>query len=140
MWFTNEINPDQASFKVGGATDLRLPLAMAITSRPDAIIIISDDYENQSSGSVRCGKIGNFFLSPQSSCSKRTATRTLAKGIELMAIGDIKQFLLAALMAQFKQNSELLTAHLDRIYQALLLGNVRRAKAIASLTAKTTVT
>ena len=147
LWFSHEINPHQGPFKVGGATDLRLPLAMAITTTPDAVIIISDGYENQSSGSVAAilntsavqkSGISFFHLNPVAASEGETATRTLAEGMELMAVGDIKQFPMAALMAQFKQNSELLTAHLDRVYEALLLGDVRKAKAIASLSSGTT--
>ena len=140
VWFTHPIQPSKGTFTVKGATDLRLPLAKAITSMPDAVIIISDGYENQSSGTV--GAILNtkavknsgirfYQINPVAAREAKDATRTLAKEIKLIAMADVKQFPLALLMSQMKNNPDLLIHHLDNVYRALRANDIRRAKAIA---------
>ena len=142
VWFTNPMSLTKAAFSVGGATDLRLPLAQAITSRPDAVIIISDGYENQSSGTVTAilntkavknSDIAFFQMNPVAASESTKATRSLDSKIKLIAIADIKQFPLAFLISQFETNPDLLESHLNKVYQALKAGNVREAKAIAQL-------
>ncbi len=140
VWFTHPIQVTKEIFTVAGATDLRLPLAKAITSMPDAVIIISDGYENQSSGTV--GAILNtkavknsgihfYQINPVAATEAKGATRTLADGIKLISMADVKQFPLALLMSQMKDNPDLLTSHLDNVYRALRVNDIRQAKAIA---------
>lgn len=142
LWFTHPIQPDAGAFTVGGATDLRLPLAKAISSLPDAVIIISDGYENQSSGTVEAilntkavknSGIGFYQINPVAANESQSATKTLASTIKLIAMSNLKQFPLALLLAQLKDNPDLLINHLDRVYQALQSGNIREAKAIAQM-------
>lgn len=142
VWFTNPISLTNGTFTVGGATDLRLPLAKAITSRPDTVIVISDGYENQSSGTVAAilntnavknSGIAFFQINPVAATEAKSATRSLASEIKLMAIADIKQFPLAFLISQCQTNPDLLISHLNHVYQALQRGDLRQAKAIAQL-------
>lgn len=142
VWFTHPIKLDRGVLRVSGATDLRLPLAKAITSQPNIVIIISDGYENQSSGTVSAiletkavknSGINFYQINPVAATESEGATRSLASGIKLMAMADIKQFPLALLLSQVAQDSDLLITHLDQVYKALQSGNIRQAKAIARL-------
>ena len=140
VWFTQEINLHKGAFTVKGATDIRLPLAKAISSRRDAVIIISDGYENQSSGTVaeilntdavKNSDISFYQINPVAAVESDSATRTLASGIDLIAMADIKQFPLALMMTQMKNDPDLLINHLNRVYGALQVNDIRQAKAIA---------
>ncbi len=139
LWFTQKTNPELCPFKTGGATDLRIPLTEAIISQPDAILILSDGYENQSAGSiaqilnttaVKQSGITFFQINPVAATEAKAATHSLSSEIKLIPIADIKQFPLAALINHAKLNISCLTDYLNKIETAIKLGDFKTAKAL----------
>lgn len=125
--------------KAAGGTELRKPLASAIASRPDLVIILSDGYENTSAGSiaqilnttaVRNSSIAFIHLNPVAA-AESSGVRKLAD-IPTFGLSAPEQFPLIALLGRAYTEPAILETFFDSVEQALQ-GGVHAARLTARL-------
>lgn len=126
-------------FKAEGATDLRIALVKAIQSGYNNILILSDGYENQSTGSVHA--ILNLPVVKQLNLNLRQinpvaaaeslSVKTLSPQIESLAIAGLEQLPVASFLMQLQNTPQLLQNLLNEVERLTIEGNYREAKAIA---------
>lgn len=127
--------------KASGGTELRKPLAAALASRPDLVLILSDGYENTSAGSVaqllntkavRSSGIAIIHLNPVSA-AESSGVRRLADGVPTFGLSLPEQLPLCALLGQAYTQPAVLETFFDRIEQALKRGDNHDAAITAGL-------
>jgi len=112
--------------KAAGGTELRKPLAQAIASRPDLVLILSDGYENTSAGSiaqilnttaVRNSGIAFIHLNPVAA-AESIGVRKIAN-IPTFGLSAPEQFPLIVLLGRAYTEPAILETFFDSIEQAL---------------------
>lgn len=129
----------QHSFKANGATDLRIPLVKAIQSGHKNILILSDGYENQSTGAVdailnlpivRDLNLNIRQINPVAA-AETTSIKTLSPQIKSLAIAGLEQLPVASFLVQLQNSPELLFSLLEDVDRLMIEGKYREAKKIA---------
>lgn len=125
--------------KAAGGTEIRKPLAQAIASRPDLVLILSDGYENTSAGSiaqilnttaVRNSGIAFIHLNPVAA-AETGGVKKLAD-IPTFGLSAPEQFPLIALLGRAYTEPAILETFFDSVEQALE-GGVHAARLTARL-------
>ena len=126
-------------FKAEGATDLRIALVKAIESGYSNILILSDGYENQSTGSIdailNLPVVKKLNLQIRQinpvAAAEASAIKTLSPQIKTLAIAGLEQLPVASFLMQLQQHPQLLENLFNEIECLTLEGKYREAKAIA---------
>lgn len=129
----------QKPFKASGATDLRIALVRAIQSGYSNILILSDGYENQSTGSVNA--ILNLPVVKQLNlnvrqinpvaASESLTVKTLSPLIKSIAIAGLEQLPVASFLLQLQNNPQLLDNLLNEVDRLMIARKYKQARAIA---------
>lgn len=126
--------------KANGGTELRKPLAQALATHPDLVLILSDGYENISGGSVsqilntkavRESRIAIAHLNPVAT-AETGGVRRLAQ-IPTFGLSQPEQFPLIALLGQAYTQPAILETFFNRIEQALTKGELNAKQITAML-------
>jgi hypothetical protein len=121
-----ELGP--SPWQAAGGTDLRRPLAAALTARPDLVLVLSDGYENSGAGGVaqilatrafRESGIRVVHLNPVAA-AESAGPRRLADNLPAIGIGELDQAPLALLLARAWSDPQVLQNWLDRLEAELL--------------------
>lgn len=127
--------------KATGGTELRKPLAQALATRPDLVLILSDGYENTSGGSVaqilntkavRESGIAIVHLNPVAA-AETGGVRRLAQSVPTFGLSQPEQFPLVALLGQAYTQPDVLEIFFNRIEQVLKGGDLNAARLTARL-------
>lgn len=119
-----------------GASNLRKPLMNALLTRPDAVVILSDGYENVRAGSVaqilaskavKNSGIHVLHLNPVAAVESGK-TRELSKGCVTMALPDPERLPMVALLGIAAANPKILEPMMDQIELCLKAGDFKGAK------------
>jgi len=122
--------------KAEGASNLRMPLARALVSRPDLVLILSDGYENVRAGSVsqilntkavRESGIGVVHLNPVAAAESK-AIRQLSNTVPTYGLLGPAQLPMALLLGQAESNPELLAPLFDALELAFKSGDYKAVK------------
>lgn len=123
--------------KAEGCSNLRIPLVQALKTRPQAVIILSDGYENVRAGSVNQilaskavinSGIHVLHMNPVAAAEAGSKIRELAKGCRTLALPAPEQLPMVALIGIAAAEPKLLEPMFKEMEAKLLVGNYRGAK------------
>ena len=131
------VGPDMDPWlRAEGASDLRMPLARALASRPDLVLILSDGYENVRAGSVsqilqtkavRNSGIGVVHMNPVTAAETKDVRR-LADSLPTYGLLGPAQLPMALLLGQAEADPNLLAPLFDGLEEAFKAGDYKAVK------------
>lgn len=134
--------PTDCFMDANGDTNLRLPFARALQSRPDLVMVLSDGYENVRAGSIsqimnttafQQSGIVVMHLNPIAAIEGTAKTRNLSDRIMSFAIASPDQLPMVTMICLASQNPELLRPMFNEIEHHVRLGHYREARLATKL-------